>query len=65
MLVPTPSAERYARGFAAAVVAVTALVLAANAGPVQPDGPAPAPRTAHAPGASVTEAGAGAGAHRP
>ncbi|NEY34693.1 hypothetical protein GTU99_21240 [Streptomyces sp. PRKS01-65] len=57
MLVRTPSAERYVRGFAAAAVATAALVLAANAGPVQPAGSAPAdPRTAHRPGAAVTEA---------
>ncbi|WP_422938501.1 hypothetical protein [Streptomyces leeuwenhoekii] len=57
VLVRTPSAERYVRGFAAAAVAMAALVLAANAGPVQPTGSAPAdPRTAHTPGASVTEA---------
>ncbi|CAL9502866.1 hypothetical protein [Streptomyces pilosus] len=35
MLERTRSAERYARGFAAAVAAVAALVLAANAGPAR------------------------------
>ncbi|MDN0200458.1 hypothetical protein [Streptomyces sp. S.PNR 29] len=35
MLERTRTAERYARGFAASVVAVTALVLAANAGPAR------------------------------
>ncbi|MGW1745201.1 hypothetical protein ACWCRD_06215 [Streptomyces sp. NPDC002092] len=33
--------ERYARGFAAAVIAVAALVLAANAGPARAADPAP------------------------
>ncbi|TQJ75288.1 hypothetical protein [Streptomyces sp. SLBN-31] len=31
----TSPAERYARGFAAALIAVTTLVLAANAGPAR------------------------------
>lgn len=34
--------ERYARGFGAAVIAVAALVLAANAGPARAADPAPA-----------------------
>ena len=33
--------ERYARGFGAAVIAVAALVLAANAGPARAADPAP------------------------
>ena len=39
MLERTRTAERYARGFAAAVVAVTTLLLAANAGPASPEAP--------------------------
>ena len=35
MLDRTSTAERYVRGFAAAVVAVAALILAANAGPAR------------------------------
>lgn len=35
MLERTRTTERYARGFAAAVAAVAALVLAANAGPAK------------------------------
>ncbi|MCP3769444.1 hypothetical protein [Streptomyces sp. MAR25Y5] len=35
MLERVRTTKRYARGFAAAVVAVTALVLAANAGPAR------------------------------
>lgn len=35
MLERTSTTERYARGFAAAVVAVTTLILAANAGPAR------------------------------
>ncbi|MFH8493930.1 hypothetical protein [Streptomyces coeruleorubidus] len=35
MLERTRTAERYARGFAAAVVAVATLLLAANAGPAR------------------------------
>ncbi|MEU5523836.1 hypothetical protein ABZ759_25060 [Streptomyces sp. NPDC047860] len=45
MLEPTRTTERYARGFAAAVAAVAALVLAANAGPAKAAGPAPEPPT--------------------
>ncbi|MHC3470144.1 hypothetical protein ACYF6T_15665 [Streptomyces sp. 7R007] len=47
--------ERYARGFGAAVIAVTALVLAANAGPARAadthhvDRTHQSPHTAHAP----------------
>ncbi|MCF0077497.1 hypothetical protein [Streptomyces lomondensis] len=42
MLERTRSAERYARGFAAAVVAVATLLLAANAGPARASEPPPA-----------------------
>ncbi|MFC8420943.1 hypothetical protein ACFUN7_08695 [Streptomyces sp. NPDC057236] len=35
MLEPTRTTERYARGLVAAVAAVAALVLAANAGPAE------------------------------
>lgn len=45
MLEPTRSTERYARGFAAAVAAVAALVLAANAGPAKAADPVPDQRT--------------------
>ncbi|BFO13750.1 hypothetical protein SHKM778_01380 [Streptomyces sp. KM77-8] len=38
---PTRTTERYARGLAAAVAAVAALVLAANATPAKADDPAP------------------------
>ncbi|MFF1276127.1 hypothetical protein ACFVZC_22440 [Streptomyces marokkonensis] len=41
MLERTRSTERYARGFTAAVAAVAALVLAANAGPAKAAGPGP------------------------
>ncbi|MFI1422976.1 hypothetical protein ACH4VX_34475 [Streptomyces sp. NPDC020731] len=41
MLEPTRPTERYARGFAAAVAAVAALVLAANAGPAKAADPEP------------------------
>ncbi|MBT3152677.1 hypothetical protein HTV45_17650 [Streptomyces sp. CHD11] len=41
MLERTRTTERYARGFAAAVAAVAALVLAANAGPAEADDPEP------------------------
>ena len=41
MLEPTRTTERYARGLAAAVAAVAALVLAANAAPAEADDPAP------------------------
>lgn len=41
MLGPTRTTERRARGLAAAVVAVAALVLAANAGPAKAAGPEP------------------------
>jgi hypothetical protein len=40
---------RYARGFAAAVVAVAALVTAANAGPARAAAPLPAEHVAHTP----------------
>lgn len=43
----TRTAERYARALAAAVAAVTCLLLAANTGPPQAaDSPAPAPAPA-------------------
>ncbi|MEY9992847.1 hypothetical protein ABIE67_004879 [Streptomyces sp. V4I8] len=42
----TSTTERYTRGFAAAVVAVATLVLAANAGPARAADPAPAQRPA-------------------
>ncbi|MFF9485866.1 hypothetical protein [Streptomyces sp. NPDC014676] len=45
MLDPTRTTERYARGLAAAVAAVAALVLAANAGPAKATGPGPDHRT--------------------
>ncbi|GHH91258.1 hypothetical protein [Streptomyces capillispiralis] len=41
MLERTRTTERYARGFAAAVAAVAALVLAANAGPARASHPEP------------------------
>ncbi|MFI8088799.1 hypothetical protein ACIF9R_10840 [Streptomyces sp. NPDC086080] len=41
MLERTRTTERYARGFAAAVAAIAALVLAANAGPAKAAGPEP------------------------
>lgn len=41
MLERTRTTERYARGFAAAVAAVAALVLAANAGPAKAADPEP------------------------
>ncbi|MCT9075054.1 hypothetical protein [Streptomyces fulvoviolaceus] len=41
MLERTSTTARYARGFAAAVAAVTALVLAANAGPARAAEPGP------------------------
>ncbi|GGV69448.1 hypothetical protein [Streptomyces griseoloalbus] len=41
MLERPRSTERYARGFAAAVAAVAALVLAANAGPARAAHPEP------------------------
>ncbi|MEU1000762.1 hypothetical protein [Streptomyces tibetensis] len=37
----TRTAERYARGFTAALVAVATLLLAANAGPARADAPRP------------------------
>ena len=50
MLERTSTTARYARGFAAAIVAVTTLVLAANAGPARAAGPPPpAERAAQAP----------------
>ncbi|EFL33531.1 predicted protein [Streptomyces viridochromogenes DSM 40736] len=39
MLERTRTAERYARGFTAAVVAVATLLLAANAGPARAEQP--------------------------
>ncbi|MET8079673.1 hypothetical protein [Streptomyces sp. NPDC005303] len=42
----TSTTARYARGFAAAVVAVATLVLAANAGPAKAAGPPPAEQVA-------------------
>ncbi|GAA4553620.1 hypothetical protein GCM10010309_41940 [Streptomyces violaceochromogenes] len=44
MLMRTRTAERYARGFTAALVAVATLLLAANAGPARAETPEPAPR---------------------
>jgi hypothetical protein len=45
----TRTAERYARGLTAAVVAVATLLLAANAGPARAEEPQHSPRTvAHA-----------------
>ncbi|MCL7428893.1 hypothetical protein [Streptomyces sp. YS415] len=46
MLERTSTTERYARGIAAAVVAVAALILAANAGPAKAADPAAEPRPA-------------------
>ncbi|MEU6177672.1 hypothetical protein [Streptomyces coeruleorubidus] len=45
MLERTRTAERYARGFAAAVVAVATLLLAANAGPARAEEPRQGPPT--------------------
>ncbi|MER7490852.1 hypothetical protein ABTY20_34225 [Streptomyces sp. NPDC126497] len=45
MLERLRATERYARGFAAAVTAVAALVLAANTGPAEATGPEPDRRT--------------------
>ncbi|MEU4463347.1 hypothetical protein AB0G20_06495 [Streptomyces sp. NPDC024017] len=45
MLERTRTAERYARGFAAALVAVATLLLAANAGPARAETPQPEQRT--------------------
>lgn len=45
MLERTRTAERYARGIAAAVVAVATLLLAANAGPARADHPQQGPQT--------------------
>ncbi|WP_167366223.1 hypothetical protein [Streptomyces caeruleatus] len=42
----TSTAERYTRGFAAAVAAVATLILAANAGPAPAEVPDPAQRPA-------------------
>ncbi|MFD5481147.1 hypothetical protein [Streptomyces hawaiiensis] len=44
MLERTRTAERYARGFTAALVAVATLLLAANAGPAKADTPQPGPQ---------------------
>ncbi|MFF1304504.1 hypothetical protein [Streptomyces sp. NPDC058307] len=44
MLERTSTTARYTRGFAAAVVAVATLVLAANAGPAKATGQRPAER---------------------
>ncbi|MER7565196.1 hypothetical protein ACGFWE_27255 [Streptomyces sp. NPDC048523] len=44
MLERTSTTARYTRGFAAAVVAVATLVLAANAGPAKATGERPAER---------------------
>ncbi|MEU3849304.1 hypothetical protein [Streptomyces sp. NPDC029554] len=53
MLERTRTAERYARGFAAALVAMATLLLAANAGPAQTaDARPPRPAT------PVTDSGA-------
>ncbi|MEW2608642.1 hypothetical protein AB0937_00180 [Streptomyces sp. NPDC047880] len=41
MLERTRTAERYARGFTAALVAVVTLLLAANAGPARAETPRP------------------------
>ena len=46
MLERTSTTARYARGLAAAVVAVATLVLAANAGPAKASTPHPAERAA-------------------
>ncbi len=43
MLERTSTTGRYTRGFAAAVVAVATLILAANAGPARAAAPNPAP----------------------
>lgn len=48
MLERTSTTERYVRGFAAAVIAVTALVLAANAGPARAVERQPAQQTEQA-----------------
>ncbi|MFF5156240.1 hypothetical protein ACFY3N_08290 [Streptomyces sp. NPDC000348] len=45
MLERTRTTERYARGLAAGVAAVAALVLAANAGPAKATGPEPQRQT--------------------
>lgn len=42
MLERTSTTERYARGIVAAIVAVAALILAANAGPARATEPRPA-----------------------
>ncbi|MFJ4538600.1 hypothetical protein ACIP39_21970 [Streptomyces tibetensis] len=44
MLERTRTAERYARGFTAALVAVATLLLAANAGPARAETPQPEPQ---------------------
>ncbi|MFF6913651.1 hypothetical protein [Streptomyces sp. NPDC012466] len=44
MLERTRTAERYARGFTAALVAVATLLLAANAGPARAEAPHHGPR---------------------
>ncbi|MFF4030820.1 hypothetical protein ACFYZ2_13830 [Streptomyces sviceus] len=48
MLERTSTTARYARGFAAAVVAVATLVLAANAGPAKASEPHPAQQVTQA-----------------
>lgn len=53
MLYPTRTTERCARGFAAAVAAVAALVLAANVAPAEAGEPAPKPRTTESVEAAV------------
>lgn len=45
MLERTHTAERYARGFTAALLAVATLLLAANAGPARAETPQPEQRT--------------------
>ncbi|MGY4977957.1 hypothetical protein ACWCYL_12445 [Streptomyces sp. 900105755] len=45
---PTSPGARYARGLVAAVIAVAALITAANAGPARATDGAPAPTTATA-----------------
>ncbi|MFF4347300.1 hypothetical protein [Streptomyces sp. NPDC001530] len=47
-------AARYSRGFGAAVIAVAALVTAANAGPARAAEPHPAAQTQHIGGSAAT-----------